>query len=281
MTNVVVAYTPVIHRGYVEFFRKHGMGGLLLIPDKSVTDRIEYIWRDMRALHPEEIIPALDSLGIFGDIRIANIGAIAAESLKNPIIMPEEDISREIAKQLPKGANVILDPVFLRWDSFNVHHENPVFWDREMDESEFYSSVIETAQSEQRKVSDWWRQIAAIAFRGKDILLAAHNRHLPTELEPYYSGDPRTVFKAGEFIDYSSAIHAEAALIAEAAKRGLSLSGADIFVSTYPCPPCANQLSQVGIKTLYVADSYSKLNAKEIFAQEGIEVVKIKRPASD
>jgi dCMP deaminase len=273
--NTVVAYVPVIHAGYLNFFRKNGEGGTLLIPDESITSQIEYLWRDMRALRPEEIIPAIGSLGIFGDIWTANIEVIATESLRNPIIMPEEDISRKIAEQLPKGANVTYDPVFLRWDSWNVHGEEAVFWDREMDEFEFYSSVLETALTEQKMVSDWWRQIAAVAFYGKDILLAAHNHHLPTELEPYYSGDPRTVFKAGEFIDYSSSIHAEAALVAEAAKRGINLSGKDVFVTTYPCPPCANLLSQTGIKRLYVADGYSKLGAKEIFAKAGIEVVRV------
>jgi hypothetical protein len=65
--NTVVAYVPVIHAGYLNFFRKNGEGGTLLIPDESITSQIEYLWRDMRALRPEEIIPAIGSLGIFGD----------------------------------------------------------------------------------------------------------------------------------------------------------------------------------------------------------------------
>jgi dCMP deaminase len=280
MTNIVVAYTPVIHRGYVDFFREYGMGGLLLIPDKSVTDKIEYIWRDTRALAPEDLIPALKTLGIFADVRLANLDDILAISRESELVMPEEDISFELAKLLPE-ARISFHCSFLRWNNFNVLRQETVYWDREMEETEFLSQVIGLAIRESELSSDWWRQIGAVAFRGGEILLSAHNQHLPTELEPYYKGDPRTVFHAGEHIEFSSAIHAEAALVAEAAKRGLSLLGADVLVSAYPCPPCANLLSQLGIKTLYVLGGYSRLDAKEIFAKKGIEVVKIKRPASD
>ena len=279
MGNAIVAYVPVIHTGYLDFFRKYGKDGLLLIPDKSITDRIEYIWRDMRALRPEEIIAALTPLNIFKEIRLADMEAIIMESRKGQLIMPDEDISAEIAEFLP-GADIVFYSSFLRWNSFNVLRQETVFWDREMDETEFLSSVVEEALRKSRHSSDWWRQIGAVAFRDGKILLAEHNRHLPTELEPFYSGDPRTVFKQGEHIEFSSAIHAEAALVAKAAKEGISLKGADVLVSAFPCPPCANLLSQVGIKTLYVTEGYSRLDAKRIFAEYGIEVVKIKRPSS-
>lgn len=278
--GTVVAYVPVIQRGYLDFFRKFGENGLLLVPDKTVTDKIEYIWRDMRALRTEEVIAALTSLNIFKEIRSADMEAIILESRKGQLIMPEEDISAEIAKSLP-GADIAFYSAFLRWNNFNVLRQETIFWDREMDETEFLSSVVERALNESKHSSDWWRQIGSVAFRGRNILLAEHNRHLPTELEPCYSGDPRTVFKQGEHIEFSSAIHAEAALVAKAAKEGIPLKGADVLVSAFPCPPCANLLSQVGIRTLYVTEGYSRLDAKRIFAEYGIEVVKIKRPSSN
>ncbi|MFA4999448.1 MAG: deaminase [Parcubacteria group bacterium] len=275
MTNTIVAYVPVIHRGYLEFFREHGKDGLLLIPDKSITDRIEYIWRDMRALSSEEIIPALDSFGIFSEIRLANMETIIVKSYEKPLIMPMEDISLEIAKFIPEK-NISFHRLFLRWNNFNVLRQEEVFWDREMDKTEFLSIIVEKARYESERSSDWWRQIGAVAFRDGEILIFAHNCHLPTELEPYYSGDPRTVFHAGEHIEFSTSIHAEAALVAKAAKTGISLKGAEIFVDAFPCPPCANLLSRLDIKTLYVAGGYSRLDAKRIFAEKGIEIVKLK-----
>ncbi|MFA5052492.1 MAG: deaminase [Parcubacteria group bacterium] len=274
--NTIVAYVPVLHRGYIEFFKKYA-GGTLLIPDKTIISAIEYLKRDMRALENEEISSSIRSLGILDEIKNADINDIIAESRKGPIIMPKEDISSEIAKLLPTETNIVFDSVFLRWNKFNVLQEEPVFWDKEITSENFDSSVLKTAFREKELSSDWWRQIGAVAFRDGNILLAAHNHHLPTELEPYYSGDPRTPFNAGEHIELSSSIHAEAALIAEAAKKGISLAGAEVFVSTFPCPPCANLLSQAGIKTLYVTEGYSRLDAKRIFAENGIGIVKVKK----
>ena len=79
----------------------------------------------------------------------------------------------------------------------------------------------------------------AVAVRNGGLLATGYNVHLPTEYSPYVDGDPRSESSAGEHINSSTALHAEASLIAHAAKTGLSLEGADLFVSTFPCPQCA------------------------------------------
>lgn len=274
---MIIAYTPVIHRGYIDFFRRFGKGSALLIPNDEILSSVEYLWRDMRALSPEEVKLAIKALNIFSEIFVVDKAELTRRCSGGiEIVMPEEDISLEIQKLLPENAPIRLIPFFLRWNNWNVLREELVFWDREEDAVE----IFRVALSEKDKSSDWWRQVGAMAFKREKTLLVAHNRHLPTPHEPYFSGDPRTVFRPGECIEYSTAIHAEAALVAEAAKRGLSLLGADVFVTTFPCPPCANLLSQVGIRTLYVLGGYSKLDAKRILESAGIEVVKIKNPPS-
>lgn len=277
--RMIIAHIPVLHKGYLSFLEQ-GRGGSLLIPDKEILSLEEYLWRDMRALDPDQIATAIRAFQIFGDVKVVGKSDFISISSEAEIMMPEEDISFKIAELLPKGIKISFVPVFLRWNNFNVLNEGVKFWDREQDEDDFLSSVIAAAVVETSKSTDWWRQVGAAVFRDGKIIFAAHNRHLPTPLEPFYSGDPRTVFQQGQFIEYSSAIHAEAAIIAQAAKTGINLSGADMFVTTYPCPPCANLISQVGIRTLYVADGYSRLDAKEIFARANIEVVKINKPSS-
>jgi dCMP deaminase len=281
MDKTIVAYVPVLHRGYLDFFKKFGEGNTLLIPDEEMTGMTEYIWRDMRALTQAEVAVVISSLRIFNSVKIADIGMVIDASRSGTIIMPQEDISFEIAKLLPAGAEVVFDPVFLRWNRFNVTKKDEVFWGREIEEADFSRMIMDVAGTERVSSSDWWRQIGAVAFNEKGILISAHNHHLPSELEPYYSGDPRTVFKQGEFIEYSTAVHAEADLVAKAANKGISLAGSELFVTTFPCPPCANLLSRTGIKTLYVTDGYSLLDAKRIFSESGIEIVRIiKKPSS-
>ena len=275
----VIAHVPVLHKGYLSFLEQGG-GGELLIPDKEILSLEEYLWRDMRALDPHEMAIAIRAFQIFAAVKVVGKSDLVSILPEVEIVMPEEDISFKIAELLPKGVKVSFVPVFLRWNNFNVLNQGVKFWDREQDEDDFLSSVIAVAKAETGKSTDWWRQVGAAVFRDGKIIFAAHNRHLPTPLEPFYSGDPRTVFQQGQFIEYSSAIHAEAAIVAQAARTGTNLSGADMFVTTYPCPPCANLISQTGIRTLYVADGYSRLDAKEIFAKAKIEVVKINKPSS-
>ncbi len=283
--KILIAYIPVLHRGYVNFFKKYGEGGLLLLPDQKTLALVEYLERDVRALSQKDMSLAIDSLFIFERVRVVGINDIIEYALRNSpstleFVMPDEDISHRIAGLLPKETSVSFDSVFLRWDMTSVIRKQERFWDREMEMTDFFESVISKALKEKEKAGDWWRQIGTVVWRDNEIILTAHNRHLPDEQELNYSGDPRTCFQAGQFIEYSSAIHGEAALIAEAAKRGIALLGSEMYVTTFPCVPCANLISQCGIKTLYISDGYSNLGAKEIFAREGIEIIKINKPLS-
>lgn len=49
-------------------------------------------------------------------------------------------------------------------------------------------------------------------------------------------------------------VHAEANAIFNAARVGISLNGATIYVTKFPCIMCANAIIQVGIKRLYTLD---------------------------
>ena len=61
-------------------------------------------------------------------------------------------------------------------------------------------------------------------------------------------GDPRSNFDAGKNIELSKFIHAEASLIAQAAKQGAKLEGASIYVTTFPCPVCARLVATAGLR---------------------------------
>src|SRR6185369_15532026 len=119
--------------------------------------------------------------------------------------------------------------------------------------------VLRSLFKEAQKSSDMWRQVGAAIVKGKKIVLTAYNKHLPSDHTPYTNGDPRNNFHKGDHIEISSAIHAEAGLIAEAAKRGLKLKGLDMYATTFPCPPCAKLIAGSGIKTLYFAEGYAML----------------------
>jgi len=121
--------------------------------------------------------------------------------------------------------------------------------------------------------SDWWRQVGAIAWRGPEILGAAWNHHCPSEYAPYTDGDPRDGFSRGVRADLSTAIHAEASVVAAAAKAGTPLRGADLYVTTFPCPACARLIAEAGFRRCYFAGPYSVLEGDAVLRAAGVELL--------
>ena len=58
-----------------------------------------------------------------------------------------------------------------------------------------------------------------------------------------------------------------------AARDGVSLKGAEVYVTTFPCANCARLLTTAGITKVYYRDGYSMLDAEDIFKAAGVEIV--------
>lgn len=72
------------------------------------------------------------------------------------------------------------------------------------------------------------------------------------------------------------AIHSEVDAISKAAKIGLKLSGATIFVTRYPCENCARAISQSGITTvIYGRKEDPSDYTKQILEDAGIKLYKV------
>jgi dCMP deaminase len=105
------------------------------------------------------------------------------------------------------------------------------------------------------------------------VLGCAWNHHHPTEYAPYLNGDPRDAFERGMRADLSTAIHAEAALIAGAARDGTSLAGADLYTTTFPCPACARLIAEAGFVRCLFAGRYSVLDGEQTLRARGISLI--------
>ena len=67
------------------------------------------------------------------------------------------------------------------------------------------------------------------------------------------------------------AIHSEIDAICNAAFEGISLEGATIFVTRYPCEACARAIARAGIKNvIYGREQEISPMTKQIFDDEGI-----------
>ena len=77
---------------------------------------------------------------------------------------------------------------------------------------------------------------------------------------------------SGQRHEICRGIHAEQNVIIQAAVHGISLRGADLFCTTYPCFICAKMLINCGVKHIWVSENYPDELSKAMLAEAGVEV---------
>lgn len=275
--KIVIAYVPVIHQGYIDFFKKlngpsvetfYVLGGDLIS---------EFSRHEIRAIKPEFV---RDIISIFSGASSKVLTKSDIKSLDEDdfhFVLPDELISRKFAnKYLGFSQEIFFESVFLRWDEISVKKIAPVKYSRCSDNSGD-SAIMEIAQGEAEKSSDWWRRVGAVLVKDGRIALKSHNRHLPSEHSPYINGDPRDVIEAGKDSHIATAVHSEQEIIARAAAEGISTKGVDIYVSVFPCPMCARLIALSGIKKCFFASGHASLDGEEIMKSAGVELIWVNR----
>lgn len=269
---MIVAFVPVLHKGYLEFFKKHPAHKLGILGADVIADYTS-LTRDLRTIDPEEMEQAIRFLSIFeGAVYVLNktdLVALDGQSL----VMPDEDISRALHAQYFPKAEVIFEPVFLRWDMPAALSQHTVSPDRTISTEARDREFISAANTEAQSSADFWRQIGAVIVKDGQVIAKAKNHHLPTDYHLLQNGDPRSNFDAGTHPDVYTSIHSETSAIADCAKRGIALDGASIYVTTFPCSNCARLIAESGIKKVYYEKGYSRLDAEEIFKAFNIEII--------
>ncbi|NHK28679.1 deoxycytidylate deaminase [Parvularcula flava] len=70
--------------------------------------------------------------------------------------------------------------------------------------------------------------------------------------------------KVMDLIEFGRIIHAEMCAITDAARKGISLRGSKMYVTTFPCHLCAKHIVGAGIKEVVFIEPYPKSYAKEL-----------------
>lgn len=274
MGQVTLAYVPVVHKGILDFYTKYP--GKIFILDNA-AGALDYVYfeRDMRALPAEAIVRELAALG-FPDAEVIRPDALAElEELGMPVVCPEDEAIQFFVGKYAPELPVTYVSAFLRWNKIISTQEFVVPPHRTLTRDAFARTVVSNLHTEAEKSADWWRQVAAAVVQKGEVVFVDHNRHLPSDHALHINGDPRSNLDAGQRPDIGTAIHAEAALIARAAKEGIALRGADIYVTTFPCAVCGRLIREAGIERVYYEKGYSTLDAEEILTEAGVEIVKV------
>lgn len=276
MRKAVVSYIPAIHQGYIKFLHSQRPDIVYILSSHFFreTPRLE---RDIRALEPSDVAKMITNFEFVKDSHVLETEADLDELKKfDEIVLPDEDVNRKFVSNHLDGSKIVFVNGFLRWDMKAVVGGNQVPDGHVIVEDKFAQDVMGEAQVQARRSPDWWRQVGAVVVKDRKVLFSTHNRPLPSD---DYSlgafGDPRGNFDAGQDIEITTALHAEVAIIAQAARAGVSLNATSIYVTTFPCPPCARALVVAGIDKVFYAEGYSLLDAQDILESHSVELIRV------
>ena len=341
MSEVVVAYIPVLHEGYRRFLEVHASGRPLYLIGPELYQDYRPLAKDIRRLDAELVAAAIGAWGISSGVAV--LGERGAELLaaEGPTLtLPAEDVSYQVVERWFSRCPVRYDTVFLRWDKTRsaqllapvsarqvqggtaptepasaaggsgesvLPGSAPVVEPAAVESresaptdsapiaepaaagaageppsaaitrgvDELFAELATAAQARAAGSVDWWRQVGAAIRFADGTIASAVNEHNPHRLSPYAVGDPRANFSQGVHLELSTATHAEASLIAQAAREGVSTKAAAMYVTDFPCPPCAKLIAAAGIAKLYFRTGYAVLDGEDVLAAAGVEVVQV------
>lgn len=270
--TAIVAYVPVLHAGYKRLFEKYP-DALIYVFGPEIIARFDQLRKELRALPPEDVITALKGWG--REARLFTAGNLDEIQAYSNIVLPNEDVSYELAGEL-KGSKLTFEPIFLRWDRRKLESKkDPLDPDRTISENEFDRQVMAKTSEIAKRSTNIYRRLGAALVKDRKVLLQTHNGPQPTQHSSWIDGDPRNNANRGTSIDLTTDIHAEAKLIAEAARRGIALKEASIYVTDFPCPTCAKLIANSGLKKCYYARGYSVLDGQQVLNASGVELIHV------
>jgi len=277
MSEVVLAYVPVLHEGYRRFLERHARDRRVFVIGPELFADYRPLAKDVRALDAQDAAGALASLGIAASVAV--LDAAGAEQLAAEdglsLILPAEDVSHAVVERWFPRAAVRYDPAFLRWDKTRTVQLLDPAPERIVTGDAALAELSALAEDAATASLDWWRQVGAAIRFADGSTAAAANVHHPHPQAPYAAGDPRSNFTQGVELELSTATHAEAGLIARAAREGRATEGATIYVTDFPCPPCAKLIANAGFARVYYRRGYAVLDGRDVLEAAGVEIVAV------
>lgn len=132
-----------------------------------------------------------------------------------------------------------------------------------------------------KNVSSWsscvraGRQVGSVIVKDKRILTTGYNgapSGVKTCKERGFCLRDKLNIPSGTRAEMCYAIHAEQNAVIQAAKMGISVEGATIYVTHQPCSVCTRILINAGIKRIVYGESYPDEFSLELLKEAGIEL---------
>lgn len=120
------------------------------------------------------------------------------------------------------------------------------------------------------------RNVGAVAVKSKQILATGYNGAPSGITHCNETGCIRMQMNvpSGERHELCRALHAEQNAFLQAARHGVNLDGATLYITTQPCSICAKMIINAGIKKVVYSGGYPDDFALGFLEEAGIEMSK-------
>lgn len=272
-------YIPTISAAYVEFLKENDNPTLLIESDYAAKLRPNK--KDIRVLETKLVLTGLSAI-VENPFKIVEEDTIQDElDILTTVVLPDDDVSRLIIANFRLPETVTVSPLFLRWNREVLSSQVQIKNDYEVGLDSINPKILESLKSEQVLSNDWWLQVAAYAELADGSILKSHNEYLPSPEQAEIDGDVRAHTQQGKNLDNYNAVHAEASIIAQAARSGTSLEGSKVYITHFPCPNCSKLVALSGVSEVYYMHGYAVGDGLEILKTKDVTVIKIEDEAGD
>ena len=113
------------------------------------------------------------------------------------------------------------------------------------------------------------KHVGAVIVRDKTILSTGYNgsvRGMP------HCDDVGHLMENDHCV---ATVHAEANAIIQAAKNGVAIDGADIYITASPCWNCFKLIANSGIKRIFYQEFYRDRRIMDVSKKAGIELIQV------
>jgi len=260
---LIIGEFPVFHKGYINFLKKRAkeesnFNFLIAFLEKKLIEKFTQLEPDIRKIDLTDIKKIINlylSPKRYFILKEKNWVDTLKKLQPDKIFILRGEKSEDFFKKYLADTSFEKRTKFfnikLRWPKSKVFEAKKSCKTRKIQNLQVHCRFLKKAKKEAQKSNCWWRQTGAVLVRKGKILLSAYNRMLPEKDECYKVGCVRDKIPPGKDLEICSAIHAEANIIAMAAKQGFSLKDSTIYLTHFPCPVCAKLIALSGIKNLF------------------------------
>ena len=132
---------------------------------------------------------------------------------------------------------------------------------------------MEIAYLVSRRTTCLRRAVGAVIVKDKRILATGYNG-VPAGIEHCLTRGclrAQLGIPSGEKHELCRGLHGEQNAIIQAAKHGINIDGASIYITTQPCIICAKMLINAGIKEIIFDASYPDQLTQEMLDEAGVK----------